>query len=73
MTQTHLQVEGMTCGHCAHTVQQALASVPGVQSAKVSLDQKEAVVVSEGPLNLPRATQAVEEEGYKIHPIVKEG
>lgn len=62
---TTLRIEGMTCDHCVHTVQQALASVPGVQSAEVSLDQKKAVVQTQEPLNLSAVMRAVEDEGYK--------
>ncbi len=65
MSTTTLKIEGMTCNNCAHHVQEALISVPGVEKADVSLAQKQAVVVSEGPLDLSAAVQAVEEEGYK--------
>jgi copper chaperone len=66
MTVTTLKIEGMTCNNCVHHVQQALSSVPGVQSAEVSLAQKQAVVQSEGPLDFNAARKAVEEEGYKV-------
>lgn len=65
MTVTHLQIEGMTCDHCAHAVQKALSSVQGVKKAEVSLAQKQALVQTEGPLNLSAAIQAVQEEGYQ--------
>ena len=68
MIETHLKIEGMTCDHCVHAVQKALSLVQGVRKAEVSLDQKQAVVQSEGPLDLPAAIQAVEEEGYKANP-----
>ena len=68
MTQTTLNIEGMTCNHCAMTVQKALSSVPGVQKAEVSLPSKKAVVTTEGPLDLPAVVRAVEEEGYKASP-----
>ncbi len=62
-----LKIEGMTCDHCVHSVQQALSSLPGVIRARVSLAQKEALVESEGPLDLSAAIKAVEEEGYQAH------
>lgn len=68
MTVTNLKIEGMTCDHCAHAVQKALSSVQGVKKADVSLTQKQAVVQTEGPLDLSAAIQAVEEEGYKAAP-----
>jgi copper chaperone len=63
---TTLKIEGMTCDHCVQHVHEALSSVPGVKSAQVSLAQKQAVVESEGPLDLKAAVKAVEEEGYKV-------
>ena len=64
MALTILNIEGMTCDHCVHTVQQALSSVPGVQKAEVDLAQKKASVTTQDDLNLPAAIKAVEEEGY---------
>jgi copper chaperone len=66
MPTTILKIEGMTCNHCVHSVQQALSSIPGVQKAEVSLAQKQALVESEGLLDLSAAMKAVEEEGYKV-------
>ena len=68
MPTTTLKIEGMTCNNCAHHVQQALSTVPGVGKADVSLAQKQAVVESEGPLDLSAAVKAVEEEGYRAYP-----
>lgn len=58
-----LQVEGMTCNHCAMAVKKALLRVPGVKDAQVSLERKEALV--EGEADPTLLIQAVEEEGYK--------
>lgn len=59
---TQLKIEGMTCGHCASTVKAALESVPGVESAEVSLAQGRASVL--GTAELAALIGAVEEEGY---------
>lgn len=66
MPTTTLKIEGMTCGHCVHSVQQALSALPGVKKAEVSLAEKQARVESEGPLDLSATLKAVEEEGYRI-------
>jgi copper chaperone CopZ len=65
MPTTILKIEGMTCDHCVRSVREALSSLPGVKKAEVSLVQKQAVVQSEGPLDVPMALKAVEQEGYK--------
>jgi copper chaperone CopZ len=40
-------VEGMTCGGCVDTITAALTKLPGVQSAKVVLADKKALVVAD--------------------------
>jgi len=34
-----LRVDGMSCEHCVQAVKKALEGVPGVRSARVSLEQ----------------------------------
>ena len=65
MAQTVFNIEGMTCGHCVHAVQQALSAVPGVRKAEVSLDEKKALVDADGTFDPSRAVEAVEKEGYR--------
>ena len=66
MNTTKLAVSGMTCSHCAMAVTRALKSVPGVQSAEVSLELGQATVV--GSAELPRLIQAIYNEGYRAQP-----
>ncbi len=65
MNQTVLWVEGMTCGHCQHSVQEALASLPGVSQAEVNLATKKAVLHHADPIDPASAIRAVEKEGYQ--------
>lgn len=58
-----LQVEGMTCSHCAGAVQRALTECPGVTSAEVNLEDKRAWVRGKG-LSLESMVRAVESLGY---------
>ena len=57
-----LKIDGMSCGHCAMHVQQALAAVVGVESAEVDLQAGEAIV--EGSAEVDALIRAVEAEGY---------
>ncbi|MFQ5429724.1 MAG: heavy metal translocating P-type ATPase [Phycisphaerae bacterium] len=45
--ETHLRIIGMTCGACAHRVEQALRAVDGVSEATVNLMNESAVVRSD--------------------------
>jgi Cu+-exporting ATPase len=67
MARIELPIEGMTCDHCARTVSGALESVPGVRSAQVSLEDRQAVVESDdGPPSLGLLAAAVERAGYRV-------
>ena len=62
-----LAVEGMTCGHCVSSVTEELKEVEGVLDVRVEDLVKggdtDVFVVSDGPLNLEAARNAVTEAG----------
>ncbi|WP_089881067.1 heavy-metal-associated domain-containing protein [Halogeometricum limi] len=57
-----LTVEGMSCGHCEQTVEDALSGVSGVESA--SADHESSSVTVEGDADAAELVSAVEEAGY---------
>jgi len=63
MSQT-LKVEGMTCNHCKMRTEKALQGVSGVESVKVDLASKEAVVT--GNAERAKLVKAVEDAGYSV-------
>jgi len=63
MTQTY-KVTGMTCTHCASTVETALKTVPGVEQASVKYIRKEATV--QGDADPQALKQAVQAAGYDL-------
>lgn len=65
MKQAVLRISGMSCGHCARTVSQALEAVNGVKKAEVDLAGGRAVVEYEETQTTPAAlVGAVMDEGY---------
>ncbi|HEX2188520.1 MAG TPA: cation transporter [Longimicrobiaceae bacterium] len=65
MKTTRLNVTGMSCSHCAQTVEKALRGAPGVRSATVHLENGAAEVEhEEGRVAPEQLVAAVEEEGY---------
>jgi Cu+-exporting ATPase len=70
---TDLSVTGMTCGNCARHVTEAIQSVPGVQSATVSLDAEHATVrwIAGAEPNVPAVVDAIAREGYGAKPIAE--
>jgi copper chaperone CopZ len=60
---TRLTIMGMTCTHCAQTVEKALAGVEGVERARVNYLRKEADV--QGEVDVATLARAVEQAGYR--------
>ena len=64
MEKIEITVEGMTCGHCAMSVTNELATLDGVSNVQVDHAAGKAVVESAGISN-EKLAEAVEEAGYK--------
>ena len=63
------RVEGMDCGACAKTVEQAVASLPGVTSARVSFGNGTMAV--SGDAADAEIAGAVARAGYRAHPATR--
>lgn len=63
--QTYL-VHGMTCAHCAGSVQSEVAAVAGVESATVDLATKTLAVTASTVLDDAAISAAVTEAGYVL-------
>ena len=60
-------VEGMNCGSCAVSIEMLLANQPGVKSAKVSFDNKEAMIEFEDQeFNLDSIKKLIKQMGYVL-------
>ena len=62
---TTITVEGMSCGHCEQTVEEALLGVSGVTDAIVDRESEEARV--DGDADPVALVRAVEDAGYTAH------
>jgi len=63
-----LKISGMHCAACVTRVEQALAAVPGVESASVNLATERAQVRLAVPVPDERLAAAVREAGYEARP-----
>ena len=61
---TVLEVPDMSCGHCKETIEAALRSVDGVESAVVDLEAKSVTVT--GSAGTHALERAIEEAGYNV-------
>lgn len=59
-----LKIEGMSCGHCKMSVENALKAIPGVTSASVNLEKKEAIIT--GSAEREALVKAVEDVGFDV-------
>lgn len=59
-------IEGMSCGHCANHVTEALNEICGVKSVKVDLAGKNAVVELAHEVEDEKFKAAIDEAGYEI-------
>lgn len=65
LAQVTLKVDGMTCPTCSYRVSKALAGLPGVKKAEVSLGWGQAVVAyEEGKVTVEQMIKAIEQAGY---------
>jgi Cu+-exporting ATPase len=62
-----LQVRGMDCAECTRHVEQAIASLPGVQEVRVLLSSEKAIVeVNPALVDVSQLRKAVEGAGYTM-------
>ena len=66
MITTVIKIDGMSCAHCVHSVEEALGELAGVNSVSVDLEAGEATVVHEDSVELGVMTEAIEEIGYDV-------
>lgn len=59
---TTITVEGMSCGHCEQTVEEALEDVPGVTDATADREAEQASVA--GDADVSTLVKTVEDAGY---------
>ena len=61
-----LPIEGMTCASCVHTVEKAVAGVPGVERVSVNLSTEQATVSFSSEVSLTTIEDAVQAAGYRV-------
>lgn len=65
-----LNISGMGCSGCANTVESALQSLEGVESAAVQLDKEAAeVTFDDSRLQLSDFEKAIDDSGYKMEGV----
>ncbi len=62
MSKVEIQIEGMTCGHCAMTITKELSGLAGVSNVQVDHEKGSAVI--ESGLSNDQISEAITAAGY---------
>jgi len=66
MKEIKLKIEGMHCAGCSNRLEKILNNVDGIESAKVSLEEKSAdIKYNEEEVELNTILQEIEDVGFK--------
>lgn len=63
MSKVEIQIEGMTCGHCAMTITKELSGLAGVSNVQVD-HEKGSAVIEQGGLSNDQLSEAITAAGY---------
>lgn len=69
MQKTEIEINGMTCGHCAASITKELESLHGVQVLEVNPQTGKALVA--GSADEAELTAAIDKAGYQATKFVK--
>ena len=67
-----VSIEGMMCQHCVKHAKDALSKLPGVTSVEVSLENKNAILVSAAGIAEDSIKKAIEDVGYNVTAIMND-
>mgnify|MGYP004526800201 FL=1 len=66
MKDTNLKIEGMHCAGCSTRLEKVLNNLEGVETAKVSLEEKKATIkYDETKINIENIKETIEDAGFK--------
>ena len=66
MKETNLKIEGMHCAGCSTRLEKVLNNLEGVETAKVSLEEKKATIkYDETKISLESIKEAIDDAGFK--------
>jgi copper chaperone len=62
-----ITVPGIHCDHCKHSIEGALAPLPGISSARVDIDARTVTVeVDQSRVDRAQLVAAIEDQGYEV-------
>lgn len=66
MKEINLKIEGMHCTGCSTRLEKVLNNLEGIETAKVSLEEKKATIkYDETKINIESIKETIEDAGFK--------
>lgn len=66
MKERNLKIEGMHCAGCSTRLEKVLNNLEGIETAKVSLEEKKATIkYDETKISLESIKETIEDAGFK--------
>lgn len=62
-------IEGMQCNHCKMSVEKALKEIDGVVEVTVNLEEKNAIVESNKPIDNQKIIDVIKDAGFEVKSI----
>lgn len=69
---TIIDIEGMSCEHCAMKVKKALEKIENVKQVKVNLSKKKAIITSYDQVDQNKIKDQIEKLDYKVLEMIVE-
>jgi copper chaperone CopZ len=66
---TELSIDGMSCQHCVQSVTKALKGIGGVTSVAVNLEEKRAILESEGDVDRNAIEEILQSAGFRLEGV----
>jgi copper chaperone len=67
MTQITLSVPDISCGHCKSSIEGAVAPIDGVETAVVTIDDRNVAIEYDGSeTTMDAIVAAIDEQGYEV-------
>ncbi|MFJ5623080.1 copper chaperone CopZ [Peribacillus loiseleuriae] len=62
-----LNVQGMSCGHCVHSIEVSVGQLAGVEQVKANLaDAQVEVAFDETQVSLEQIKETIDDQGYEV-------
>jgi len=62
-----LEVEGMSCGHCAQSIKKNVSDIQGVSKVDVDMETKTVTVdFDPGIIEIEAVVETIEDQGYEV-------